>query len=230
MLEVSDISVAYRGIHALVAASLVVGAGELVSLVGANGAGKTTLLRAISGTVPASGEVRLAGVSLQGMPAHLRTRHGVIHVPQGRHVFSSMTIEENLLVATSYRGNAGLLDVVYELFPALKLKRRQAAGTLSGGQQQMLAIGRGIAADPRLLMLDEPSTGVSPALVDDIFAAIARMRAARPVALLLVEQRATAALALSDRCYVIEQGRIVLSGRSRDLRNDDRLRQAYFGI
>jgi branched-chain amino acid transport system ATP-binding protein len=204
--------------------------GELIGIIGSNGAGKTTLLKAISGTVQASGTVRVKGAGIDGLPAYRRSRAGVIHVPQGRHVFLTMSIQENLEVAAIFRKGLGLLDVVYELFPALKIKRKQPAGILSGGQQQMLAIGRGIMSDPVLLMLDEPSTGLSPALVDDIFDAIIKLRTTRHLTILLVEQRATSALDISDRAYVIEQGRIVLTGRSADLRHNDRVRQAYLGL
>lgn len=230
MLEANNLSVSYGGVPALRGVSVSVASGELVSVIGANGAGKTTLLKAVSGTVVATGDVRLRGTSIENVAAHLRSRLGLVHVPQGRHVFASMTVEENLLVAESYRGNSGNLAFVYDLFPALKAKRQQAAGTLSGGQQQMVAIGRGIMADPIVLMLDEPSTGLSPVLVDDIFDAIRRIRTARPITIVLVEQRATTALDISDRCYVIEQGRIVLSGLSADLRSDDRVRRAYLGL
>ena len=230
MLDARNLSVSYGGVPALHDASISVAASELVSVIGANGAGKTTLLKALSGTVAASGSVSLSGTPLDRMPPHLRSRRGLIHVPQGRHVFGSMSVEENLKVAESYRGKSNSLDFVYTLFPDLATKRLQPAGMLSGGQQQMVAIGRGIMSDPLVLMLDEPSTGLSPVLVENIFDAIRRIREARPITILLVEQRATTALDVSDRSYVIEHGRIVLSGPSSDLRNDDRVRRAYLGL
>jgi branched-chain amino acid transport system ATP-binding protein len=231
MLSASNISVRYNNLPALIDASIEVNEGELVSIIGANGAGKTTLLKALSGTEKSTGSVTFNGQSLDGMPAHVRTRQGLIHVPQGRHVFPSMSVEENLRVAGTFRGGTRAdFTFVYELFPALYAKRNDAAGNLSGGQQQMVAIGRGIVSDPLLLMLDEPSTGLSPVLVDDIFSAIGRLREMRRMTIVLVEQRATAALDIADRSYVIEQGRIVLSGRSADLRTDDRVRRAYLGL
>lgn len=230
MLEISDLSVSYGGLLALKGASMVVPAGAIVCIIGANGAGKTTLLKAISGTVTATGSITFAGMSLDGVPAHKRSRRGLVHVPQGRHVFTSMSVEENLKLAISYRGELRTLDFVYELFPTLAMQRHQPAGTLSGGQQQMVAIGRGIMAAPVVLMLDEPSTGLSPALVEHIFQAIARIREAHKMTILLVEQRATSALIISDQANVLEQGQIVLSGRSADLRNDDRVRRAYLGF
>lgn len=230
MLEVEKLNARYGGLQALEDVSLQIAAGELVAIVGSNGAGKTTLLKAISGTVDAKGVVRVDGKDVARQKAHTRSRSGIVHVPQGRHVFSSMSVEENLEVAAIYRRGQGRLDFVYELFPALKEKRRQPAGNLSGGQQQMVAIGRGIMSDPVLLMLDEPSTGLAPALVDDIFDAIIRLRDETKLTILLVEQRATSALAIADRAYVLEQGHIVLEGTSAELRHDDRVRQAYLGL
>ena len=230
MLKVDDLSVVYGGLKAINSVSIAVVEDELISIVGANGAGKTTLLKSISGTVDSTGIVQFDGIALGGLQAHQRTRLGIVHVPQGRHVFPAMTVEENLKVAISYRGSPAGYDIVYELFPALKDRRHQAAGTMSGGQQQMLAIGRGIMSEPRLLMLDEPSTGLAPALVDTIFDAIVKMKQLRKMAIILVEQRASSALEISSRCYVLEQGRVVLSGNSGELRSDDRVRRAYLGI
>jgi branched-chain amino acid transport system ATP-binding protein len=230
MLSVDHLTVLYGGLRALDSASFTIANEELVSIVGANGAGKTTLLKAISGTVDSAGEVTFEGADISRVPGFKRTRLGIIHVPQGRHVFPTMTVEENLDVAASYRGSKANFDFVYELFPILKERGAQAAGTLSGGQQQMLAIGRGLMSDPKLLMLDEPSTGLAPALVDDIFDAVLKMRELRKMAIVLVEQRASVALDISSRCYVLEQGHIVLSGNSRELRIDDRVRRAYLGM
>lgn len=230
MLKVDDLSVVYGGLKAINSVSIAVVEDELISIVGANGAGKTTLLKSISGTVDSTGIVQFDGIALGGLQAHQRTRLGIVHVPQGRHVFPAMTVEENLKVAISYRGSPAGYEIVYELFPALKDRRHQAAGTMSGGQQQMLAIGRGIMSEPRLLMLDEPSTGLAPALVDTIFDAIVKMKQLRKMAIILVEQRASSALEISSRCYVLEQGRVVLSGNSGELRSDDRVRRAYLGI
>ena len=230
MLSANHLTVLYGGLKALDSASFTIEKEELVSIVGANGAGKTTLLKAISGTVDGAGEVNFEGADISRVPGFKRTRLGIIHVPQGRHVFPAMTVEENLDVAASYRGSKANFDFVCELFPILKERRAQAAGTLSGGQQQMLAIGRGLMSDPKLLMLDEPSTGLAPALVDDIFDAVLKMRELRKMAIVLVEQRASVALDISSRCYVLEQGHIVLSGNSRELRSDDRVRRAYLGM
>jgi branched-chain amino acid transport system ATP-binding protein len=230
MLEIDKLNARYGGLQALNDVSLKVSAGELVAIVGSNGAGKTTLLKSISGTVESSGSIKVAGKQVEHRKAHERSRDGIVHVPQGRHVFASMSVEENLEVAAIYRKGQQRLGFVYELFPALKEKRAQPAGNLSGGQQQMLAIGRGIMSEPVLLMLDEPSTGLAPALVDDIFDAIIRLREETKLTILLVEQRATSALAISDRAYVLEQGRIVLDGTSAELRRDDRVRQAYLGL
>ena len=230
MLSADGLTVLYGGLKALDAASFTIAQEELVSIVGANGAGKTTLLKAISGTVDSAGEVAFEGADISRMPGFRRSRLGIIHVPQGRHVFPTMTVEENLDVAASYRGSKANFDFVYELFPILRERRAQAAGTLSGGQQQMLAIGRGLMSDPKLLMLDEPSTGLAPALVDDIFDAVLKMRELRKMAIVLVEQRASVALDISSRCYVLEQGHVVLSGSSRELRTDDRVRRAYLGM
>ena len=230
MLSAKGITVLYGGLKALDSASFTIAQEELVSIVGANGAGKTTLLKAISGTVASAGEVNFEGDDISRTPGFKRTRLGIIHVPQGRHVFPTMTVGENLDVAASYRGSKANFDFVYELFPILKERRAQAAGTLSGGQQQMLAIGRGLMSEPKLLMLDEPSTGLAPALVDDIFDAVLKMRQLRKMAIVLVEQRASVALDISSRCYVLEQGHVVLSGSSRELRSDDRVRRAYLGM
>lgn len=230
MLKATNLTVSYGGLPALIDTSINVAAGELVSVIGANGAGKTTLLKALSGTVAASGSIIFNGKPIEALPAHMRSREGLIQVPQGRHIFASMTVEENLRVASTFRSAADGFSFVYDLFPALLTKRDETAGNLSGGQQQMLAIGRGIMSNPLLLMLDEPSTGLSPVLVEDILAAIRRLRELRHMTIILVEQRATAALDIADRSYVIEQGRIVLSGKSSELRTDDRVRRAYLGL
>lgn len=230
MLRIEKLSVHYGGLAALKEVSLLVQTGELISIVGANGAGKTTLLKAISGAVATQGDVWFQDVNISSDKAYVRARRGIVHVPQGRHIFGSLSVEENLLVACTYRGSRNSIEKVYELFPALFAKRRQNAGELSGGQQQMVAIGRGIMSDPLLLMLDEPSTGISPTLIDDIFAAILKLHASDRMALVLVEQRATTALEISSRAYVFEQGRIVVQGLSAELRVDDRVRKAYLGV
>lgn len=230
MLKIEKLSVHYGGLAALKEVSLLVQTGELISIVGANGAGKTTLLRAISGAVATQGDVWFQDVNVSSDKSYVRARRGIVHVPQGRHIFGSLSVEENLLVACTYRGSRTSIEKVYELFPALFAKRRQNAGELSGGQQQMVAIGRGIMSAPLLLMLDEPSTGISPTLTDDIFAAILKLHASDRMALVLVEQRATTALEISSRAYVLEQGRIVVQGLSAELRVDDRVRKAYLGV
>jgi branched-chain amino acid transport system ATP-binding protein len=214
--------------------SLHVQPGELVAVVGPNGAGKSTLFRAISGTVtPDQGRIAFAGEELGRHKAYERAHLGIAHVPEGRRVFSSLSVLENLEMGGATRagraGRARLFDQVFTLFPILAERRAQAAGTLSGGQQQMLAIGRALASSPKLLMLDEPSMGLSPAMADTIFDAVRQIRRDSGVTILLVEQRVTDALEQCDRGYVLESGRVVLDGPAADL-SPDRLRRAYLGI
>jgi branched-chain amino acid transport system ATP-binding protein len=234
MLSVSALDVAYGGLHALAGVSLEVGEGEFVTLVGPNGAGKTTLLKAIAGAVPAAaGRIEYGRADIGRWPAHVRARRGIAHVPEGRKVFSSLTVLENLEMG-SYRRvarpqRAEGLETVFGLFPVLRERRTQLAGSLSGGEQQMLAIGRALMARPDLLLLDEPSQGLGPRVVELIFEAIAAIRRARRLTILLVEQRVVEALELCDRGYVLETGRVTLVGARETLLADPRVQQAYLG-
>jgi len=217
-------------IPALHDVNLRVGAGELVALVGANGAGKSTLLRTISGVQPASdGAIAFEGREVTTLSARRRVQLGIVQVPEGRQVFAPMSVEDNLRLGAFARGRADALDEVMAFFPALREKRRQAAGLLSGGQQQMLAIARALMAEPRLLLLDEPSMGLAPRLVAEIFAHVAALRA-RGTTVLLVDQNARAALSVADRGYVMEAGRIGLEGPARDLLRDAQVQRAYLGL
>jgi len=233
MLEVDELESRYGRIQALHGVSIRVGAGALVALVGANGAGKTTLLRAISGVQPVSGgKVGFDGQDVTRMPAAERVRRGIVQVPEGRQVFGPLAVEDNLRLggytrADKERGED--IERVYAMFPALKLKRAQPAGTLSGGQQQMLAIGRAMMARPRLLLLDEPSMGLAPLLVDEIMQTIVRLKQAGTT-VLLVEQNASAALAIADRGYVLETGNVVLEDTGRALLANDKVKAAYLGV
>ncbi|MCC6212894.1 MAG: ABC transporter ATP-binding protein [Burkholderiales bacterium] len=232
MLELSGIGSRYGRIPALSGIDLKVAEGELVALVGANGAGKSTLLRVISGVQPATGQILFLGEDIGAVPPEQRVRLGIVQVPEGRQVFGPLSVEDNLRLGAYTRGRAergAELERVYELFPALKERRRQAAGVLSGGQQQMLAMGRGLMAKPRLLLLDEPSMGLAPRLVEEIFARVRVLKAARTT-IFLVDQNARAALAVADRGYVLETGRVVLSGTGAALLADGQVREAYLGM
>ena len=234
MLEIRDLRAGYGGAEVLHGVDIQIEAGELVAIIGPNGAGKTTLLRVISGLVrPSTGTVRFEGRDLSSMEPDLVVSSGLVHVPEGRMVLGRMTVRENLLLGAHVRP-AGPevsrdLEYVLTLFPRLEERLEQMAGTLSGGEQQMLAIGRGLMGSPRLLMLDEPSLGIAPIMVEKIFAAIQDIRA-RGVTVLLVEQNAAKALDLAIRGYALDLGHITSAGRSTDLLNDDRVRQAYLGI
>jgi branched-chain amino acid transport system ATP-binding protein len=233
MLEVETLSSRYGRITALSDVSLRVDDGELIALVGANGAGKSTLLRALSGVQPvASGSVRFEGADITRMSSRNRVRMGIVQVPEGRQVFGPLSVEDNLRLGAFVRPASELadgLERVYELFPILARKRNEAAGTLSGGQQQMLAIGRALMTRPRLLLLDEPSMGLAPRLVAEIFATIRSLKAAATT-ILLVDQNARAALSIADRAYVLEVGRIALTGRGDELLVDPAVQQAYLGL
>ena len=233
MLEIKDLHVFYGAIHALKGISLTVADGELVSLIGANGAGKTTTLHAISGLLPvASGSILLDGTDLQKVPANTIIGLGMAHVPEGRHVFARMTVEENLrmgaYILRDQKQIAENLERVYGHFPRLKERRRQPAGTLSGGEQQMLATGRALMTDPKIVLMDEPSMGLSPLLVKEIFSIIRELHKSG-ITILLVEQNAKMALAVSDRAYVLETGTISMEGPAAELAADDRVRKAYLG-
>jgi branched-chain amino acid transport system ATP-binding protein len=234
MLKVSGLSIVYGGLRALDRVSLEVQQAEFVAIVGPNGAGKTTLLKAISGAVPAAGgQIEYRGRDIGRLSAAARARLGIAHVPEGRKVFPSLTVLENLEMG-SYRTEAKRrraegLEMVFGLFPPLRERQRELAGTLSGGQQQMLALGRGLMAQPDLLLLDEPSQGLAPRLVESIFDAVARIRQARSLTILLVEQRVVEAVEQCDRAYVLETGRIVLEGDRGKLLADPRVQRAYLG-
>jgi branched-chain amino acid transport system ATP-binding protein len=233
LLELSNLAIAYGGIQAVKGISLTVEEGELVSLIGANGAGKTTTLNTLGGLLrPASGSMRYAGQDLAAIPSHDRVRHGLSLVPEGRGIFARLTVKENLQMGAYTRRDKQLmasdLDKAYQLFPRLAERREQLAGTLSGGEQQMLAMGRALLSRPRLLLLDEPSMGLAPIMVDKIFSVI-REIAASGVAILLVEQNARLALAMANRAYVMESGCITLSGPASELAADERVKAAYLG-
>ena len=235
MLDIEDFSVAYGGLRALSGVSLSVGEGQLVAIVGPNGAGKSTLFKAISGIVPpVSGSIRFDGRDLLSVPPARRPHLGIAHVPEGRQMFKTLTVRENIeMGAYTEAGRARFaqtLERIHELFPILYERAGQLAGTLSGGEQQMLAIARGLASAPRLLMLDEPSMGLAPAVADMIFERISQIHREDGLTILLVEQRVAEALELCDRGYVLETGRIVLDGPFQTLINDDRVRRAYLGL
>jgi branched-chain amino acid transport system ATP-binding protein len=233
VLELKELSVNYGSIRAVRGASLVVGDGEIVALIGANGAGKSTILQAISGLLkPSGGDIALDGASITGLSADKIVKKGVIQVPEGRQIFSSMTVTENLrLGAFSIRDKAELenrMEAAFKLFPVIKERRWQLAGTLSGGEQQMLAIGRGLMANPKVLLLDEPSLGLSPLLTQQVFDVLRNLKH-KGITMLLVEQNACEALEISDRAYVLETGVVSMSGASRDLQDDPHVKTAYLG-
>jgi len=232
LLEVTDIRARYGAIEALKGVSLTVEPEEVVTLIGANGAGKSTTLRSISGLTPASaGKITFAGEDITRVPAHEVVSRGIALSPEGRHCFPRMTVRENLDLGAYHRTRddlAGELEKVFTLFPRLKEREHQKAGTMSGGEQQMLAIGRALMAGPRLLMLDEPSMGIAPNLVDRIYETIQEINRSG-VAILLVEQNANYALDISKRGYVLETGRVVLTNESAHLRDDPEVQRAYLG-
>jgi len=232
MLKVDGLHVYYDAIHALKGVSFAVEQGELVTLLGANGAGKTTTLKTLSGLLrPRQGSVLLEGIALEKVEAHVIVRRGVAHVPEGRKVFPRFTVLENLLVGGYTRAKSALgaeLDFVFQMFPRLKERQKQYAGTLSGGEQQMLAIGRALMAKPKLLLLDEPSMGLAPKIVEQILENIRAINQVG-VTVLLVEQNAAMALAISHRGYVLETGAVILEGKASELAGSDLVRQAYLG-
>lgn len=233
MLEVKNLSVSYGAIEAVKDISFTVNAGEIVSLIGANGAGKTTTLHTITGLVPAkSGSVMYNGVDLLKTHNNKIVTLGMAHIPEGRHVFTRMSVEENLeMGAFSLKDQSDLkkdLDTVYGLFPRLKERRNQKAGTLSGGEQQMLAMGRALMSHPKTILMDEPSMGLSPKLVKEIFSIIRKLHE-QGITILLVEQNAKMALSIADRAYVLETGRITMEGDAKELLNNEQVRKAYLG-
>jgi branched-chain amino acid transport system ATP-binding protein len=235
LLSIDRINVGYGEIQVLFDLSLTVTEGEVVSIIGANGAGKSTLLKTISGMLtPSSGTVSFAGEAIAGLPADEIVERALIHVPEGRRLFSLMTVQENLEIG-AYSKHAAPhaaqnLAAVHKLFPRLDERKKQLAGTLSGGEQQMVAIGRGIMARPRILMLDEPSLGLAPVLKKDIFAAIKQIAEDYGTTIVLVEQDVMNSLAISDRAYVMEQGQVVLEGPCDKLLSDPHIKKAYLGI
>ena len=235
MLEIAGISAGYSSVPLLRDVSITIAEGQFVSVVGPNGAGKSTLFRTISGILkPSAGAIRFEGNDLLALPASRRAHLGIAHVPEGRHVFPSLTVMENLeLGAFTEAGRQNWktnIDRILGLFPVLSERRRQFAGTLSGGEQQMLAIGRGLASSPKLLMLDEPSMGLAPTIADFIFDQLTEIRRQTRLTILLVEQRVAEALQTADHGYVLEAGRVVLEGDNQTLRANDRIRAAYLGM
>ncbi|MCZ7564067.1 MAG: ABC transporter ATP-binding protein [Burkholderiales bacterium] len=232
MLRIEGLCAGYGEIQVLTDVKLDVGRGEIVAIVGANGAGKSTLLRTIMGSLAARrGTVRFEDASISGLPAHRIAERGIRLVPEGRRVFPNLSVEENLLTGmylAPRAESARRLQRVFALFPVLAERRRQLASTLSGGQQQMLALGRALVGEPKLLMLDEPSLGLAPKAVEEIFLTLAELRGVDS-GILLVEQNARKALALADRGYVLEQGRVALEGRASDLGSDESVINAYLG-
>jgi len=232
MLKVNDINVYYGAIHAIKGVSFEVRPGEVVTLIGANGAGKSTILNTVCGLLRSrTGSIEFLDKPLSTVPAHKIVERGMAHVPEGRRVFLQMTVEENLEMGAYTQPRSTVepnLERVYEQFPRLKERRRQVAGTLSGGEQQMLAMGRGLMSSPKLLMLDEPSMGLAPILVEQIFDIIKRLHQAGTT-ILLVEQNAQMALSVADRGYVLETGRIVATGTGQELLRDAAVKKAYLG-
>ncbi len=232
MLKVNDINVYYGAIHAIKGVSFQVSEGEVVTLIGANGAGKSTILNTVCGLLRSrTGSVEFLGKNLASLPAHKIVELGMAHVPEGRRIFQQMTVEENLEMGAYTQARSTIapnLERVYQQFPRLKERRKQVAGTLSGGEQQMLAMGRGLMSSPRLLMLDEPSMGLAPILVEQIFEIIKQLHQAGTT-ILLVEQNARMALSVADRGYVLETGKIVATGTGDELLHDEAVKRAYLG-
>jgi branched-chain amino acid transport system ATP-binding protein len=232
MLKVNDINVYYGAIHAIKGVSFEVNGGEVVTLIGANGAGKSTILNTVCGLLRSrTGSIEFLDKNLAAVPAHKIVELGMAHVPEGRRVFQQMTVEENLEMGAYTQARSTIapnLERVYQQFPRLKERRKQVAGTLSGGEQQMLAMGRGLMSSPRLLMLDEPSMGLAPILVEQIFEIIKQLHQAGTT-ILLVEQNARMALSVADRGYVLETGKIVATGTGDELLHDEAVKRAYLG-
>jgi branched-chain amino acid transport system ATP-binding protein len=234
MLEVKNLQVSYGAINALHSVTLSVKPGSIVTLIGANGAGKSTTLQAISGLVkPRGGEIRFGGINISGLPAHEIVKLGLSHVPEGRMVFANLTVHENLLMGAYLQRDKTVvlqeLELVFKTFPRLKERDKQIAGTLSGGEQQMLAIGRALMSKPKFLMMDEPSLGIAPLLVKTIFEKIVAINRDHGITILLVEQNANLALEVSHYGYVLETGKIILQNESAALRQDPKVRSAYLG-
>jgi branched-chain amino acid transport system ATP-binding protein len=231
MLKVEYLTVSYGHVKAVKAISFEVGEGEIVSVIGANGAGKSSTVMGVAGIIESGGKVTFDGVDISRMSNYGRVSRGLVLCPEGRHIFPELTVDENLKMGCYRRGkySAGI-GLVKDLFPVLKERKSQVAGYLSGGEQQMLAIGRALMSDPLLLMLDEPSLGLAPILVDQVFASLERLRQERGLSILLIEQNAYKALGISQRAYIMETGKIVLSGKSKDLLASEDVKRAYLGI
>lgn len=234
MLQVKNLNVSYGAIHAVHDINITVNDGEIVSLIGANGAGKTTILQTISGLKKAdTGEIILDGLNLRSIPSHKIVAHGVAQVPEGRRVFAELSVQENLeLGAYIVKDKAQAVENlkrVYRRFPRLEERKKQLAGTLSGGEQQMLAMGRALMSDPQVLLLDEPSMGLSPLLVKEIFSIIQELNQDRGITILLVEQNAKMALSIASRAYVLETGNIVMEGTGQELLENEKVKKAYLG-
>ena len=234
MLSVSDLSVSYGAISALSGISFTIEQGSIVTLIGGNGAGKTTTLRTISGLLrPKSGTVTFLGENISALAPHKIVARGLCHVPEGRMIFSNLTVDENLSMGAYLQNNAALIaknrDYVFSIFPRLKERIKQTAGTLSGGEQQMLAIGRAFMSNPKFLMLDEPSLGIAPRLISTIFEKIVEINKTHGITILLVEQNANLALEVSSYAYCLETGRIAMEGESKKLRADPQLKATYLG-
>jgi branched-chain amino acid transport system ATP-binding protein len=228
LFEIRNLSISYHKIKAVKGISLSINEGEIISLIGANGAGKTSILNAISGIIPYSGEISYIGKMLNDFPAHEIVTLGIAHVPEGRGIFGNLTILENLKIAASTQKGKISFDRVFNLFPRLKERQNQLGGTLSGGEQQMLSVGRALMSKPKLLLLDEPSMGLSPVMVDEIFSLIKKINE-EGTTILLVEQNASRALQIASHGYVLETGNIVLEGSGQFLLNNPRVKEAYLG-
>jgi branched-chain amino acid transport system ATP-binding protein len=234
MLKTHNLQTFYGKSRALFDVSVDVGASEIVALVGSNGAGKTTLLKTISGVLrPASGEIEFLGHRIEGRPSHAVVEQGISHIPEGRRLFSDMSVQENLEMGAyprrTWKQRQNTLEEVYRILPVLKSRKGQIAGTLSGGEQQMVAMARGLMSQPRLCMIDEPSSALAPVMVDEIFRIIEDLRK-RDIAVFLVEQNVRHTLEIADRAYVIENGSIILKGDGKKLLSDDHIRKAYLGL
>src|SRR5438445_6206790 len=234
MLSIADLQVSYGAISALAGITFKIEQGAIVTLIGGNGAGKTTTLRTISGLLRAkTGQIEFLGENISALPAHKIVARGLCHVPEGRMIFSNLTVDENLAMGAYLQTDAALnaknRDYVFSIFPRLKERLRQTAGTLSGGEQQMLAIGRALMSNPKFLMLDEPSLGIAPRLISTIFEKIVEINRSHGITILLVEQNANLALEISSYAYVLETGRIVMEGESKKLRADPQLKATYLG-
>lgn len=231
MLKVENFAVSYGHVRAVKGISFEVAEGEIVTIIGANGAGKSSTVMGLAGIVESQGQVEFEGADISRASNFARVSKGLVLCPEGRHIFPELTVDENLKLGAYRRGSfAKSIGLVHELFPVLKERKNQVSGYLSGGEQQMLAIGRALMSDPRLLMLDEPSLGLAPILVDQVFAALDKLRRQQGLSILLIEQNAFKALGISQRAYIMETGRIAISGKSEDLLKSEDVKKAYLGI